>query len=209
MKIPLKLPICGCCQNKNTVWIGIHDTSFQHRCLCGEEIAGSLGSDITIGFKGLYRSHYELMENDDHLLSMVFSAAALEWEIVRLHNKWMEINSLELGQYISTDELEKLLIKHRNIYTKINKTEKLLCPQGFESFISETDDIKMTIQQGFPSLGLDCLIKDLKENLFWPRNRILHFAYDGYSKSDAIKSYNFAKLGLTILNSMDKHKSSQ
>lgn len=206
MKIPLELPNCNNCQNKNTVWIRLHDTSFQHKCSCGKDLSGSLSTDITIGFKGLYKSRYELIENDDHLLSMVLSATALEWEIMRLHNKWMEINVLEREQDISPNKLEELLRKHRNIYDKIKKTGKLLYPQGFESFVSETDELKMTIQQGFPSLSLNSLIKDFEENLFWPRNRILHFAYDSYSRNDAIKSYNIARLGLIILNSMDKYK---
>jgi len=205
VKIPLELPDCDRCRKSNTVWIRLHDTSFDFRCSCGEELSGSLGVGITVGYKGLYRSRYELMQNDDPILSMVFSATALEWELVRLRRKWLEINALDEGQDISIEEIEKSLRRHLKIYDKIKKTGKLLYPQGFEKFVCDSSELKNVVQQGFPSLSLDSLIKDFEENLFWPRNRILHFSYDGYAKDDAIKSYNIAQLGLLILNTMDKN----
>jgi hypothetical protein len=66
--------------------------------------------------------------------------------------------------------------------------------------------LKNIVDQGFPGLSADSLIKDFEENLFWPRNSILHVAYDGYTRNDAIKSYNLAQLGLLILDTMDKNR---
>ena len=206
MKIPLELTDCDRCRKSNTIWIQLHDTSFDFRCSCGEDLSGILGTDITVGYRGLYRSRYELILNNDYILSIVFSATALEWELVRLHRKWLEINALEEGKYISIEEIEATLRKNTKIYDKIKKTGKLLYPQGFEKFVYDSSELKNMVQQGFSSLSLDSLIKDFEENLFWPRNRILHFAYDGYSKDDAIKAYNIAQLGLLILNTMDKYK---
>jgi len=206
MKIPLELPDCDRCGKSNTVWIRLHDTSFDFSCSCGEELSGSLGADITVGYKGLYRSRYELTQNDDHILSMVFPATALEWELVRLHRKWVEINALDEGEDNTLEEIEESLRKNIKIYDKIKKTGKLLYPEGFEKFVCESDELRNTVQKGFPSLSLDSLIKDFEENLFWPRNRILHFSYNDYSKDVAIKSYNIAQLGLLILNTMDKNK---
>jgi hypothetical protein len=206
MKIPLELTTCNRCQKRNIVWIRLHDTSFVFHCSCGEDLSGYLSVDITVGYKMLIRSHYELMQNDDHLLSMVFSATALEWELVSLYKRWYEIGALEEGKEISVDEIETLLRKSNKIYDKIQRTGKVIYPQGIERFVRDSSELKNIVQQGFPSLSLDSLIKDFEKNLFWPRNRILHSAYDGYSKSDAFKSYNIAQLGLLILNTMDKSR---
>ena len=137
---------------------------------------------------------------------MVFSAMAVEWELVRLYRKWHVINALEEGQDITIEEVEASLRKNIKIYDKIKKTGKLLYPQGFEKFVCDSSELKNIVEQGFPNLSLNSLIKDFEKNLFRPRNRILHFSYDGYSKEDAAKSYNIAQLGVLILNTMDKYK---
>jgi hypothetical protein len=206
MKIPLELPECYRCRKSNIVWIRLHDASFEFRCCCGEDLSGPLGQDITVGYRGLFRSQYELMRNDDHILSMVFSAACVEWEICELYKKWLQIETWEADQEISIEAIEALLRKHSKIYDKIRKTGVLLYSQGFEKFVRNSGDLKNIVERGFPSLSIDSLLKDFVENLFWPRNRILHFAYDGYAKNDAIKSYNIAQLGLLILNTMDKNR---
>lgn len=205
MKIPLNLPPCDNCHSKNRVWIQLHDSSIKYKCSCGENLSGYL-EDMTVGSKGLCRSYYELMENNDHILSMVFSATALEWEIVSLHNKWTEINALEAGKDISTEELESILRRYRTIYDKLKETGKLLYPHGFEKYVEITKDLKDTIDKGFPSLSLDTLIKDFQEKLFWPRNSILHFANTNFKRQDAITSYKIAELGIVILNSMDENR---
>jgi len=206
MKIPLVLPPCDNCHSIYHIWIQLHDSYFKHKCTCGEDRSGVLGSEITIGYKGLYKSYYEFKENNDHILSMVFSATALEWEIVRLHNKWTQINALDTGKDISTEKLEDIMRKYRTIYDKLKETGKLLYPHGFEKYVEIAEDFKDTIDKGFPELILDTLIKDFQEKLFWPRNRILHFAFTDYEKQNAITSYNIAKLGIVILNSMDKYR---
>lgn len=208
MKIPLHLPPCDKCGSENYVWINLNDDSFEYCCACGEDLSGSLSSDITTGFKGLYRSEYELLKNEDYILSMVFSAIALEWELVRLHNKWVHINTLDENRDISTEELEEMWRKHRNIFERIKETGRLLHPKGFEKYVAESKELRSTVEMGFPSLSIDSLIKDVHEKLFLPRNRILHFSYMDYEREDSIKSYNIAHLGLVILNSMDKNRRS-
>lgn len=169
-------------------------------------MSGTLTQDITVGYRGLFRSRYELMRNDDHILSMVFSAVCVEWEIGELYKKWFQIKTWDADQEISIEAIEALLRKHGNIYERIRKTGSLLYPQGFEKFVRNSSDLKNVVEQGIPNVSIDSLLNDFVENLFGPRNKILHSAYDGYTKSDAIKSYNIAKLGLLILNTMDKER---
>ena len=169
-------------------------------------MSGALSSDLTIGFRSLYRSEYELNQRQDQILSIVFSALAFEWEITRLHNKWMHIESLESGEFLSTEILEESLKKYRSIYDKIKITGKLLHPDGFEKYAKHDHEFRETIDKKFPSLNLDSLIKDFEKNIFWPRNNILHNGNTNYNKDDALKAYNISYLGLVILNSMDKYR---
>lgn len=206
MKIPLDLP-CPKCDGSTRVWIDLDETSIEKECSCGEDLTGYIGPDITVGFKALSRSRYELMDNKDHILSMVLSAAALEWEVARLYKKWMYIDALsENRDEFTQEEIEDLFRKNRTIFEKMQKTGRLLHPTGFEKYVAESEELRGTIEEGFPSLKLDTLLKDIQIHLFWPRNRILHFAFTGYSHEDAIKSYNIARLGLVILNSMDEYR---
>jgi hypothetical protein len=206
MKVPLNLPLCDKCGSENYVWINLHDDSFEYSCACGENLSGSLSTDITTGFKGLYRSEYELLINEDHILSMVLSAIALEWELVRLHHKWVHIDALEENEDVSNAELDEIWHKHRNIFTRIKETGRLLHPEGFEKYVSESKELRTTVKSGFPSLSIESLITDIHKNLFLPRNRILHYSCVGYKREDSIKSYNIAHLGIVILNSMDKYR---
>jgi hypothetical protein len=88
----------------------------------------------------------------------------------------------------------------------LKKTGKLLYSHGFQKYVEKTENFKDTVDKKFTSLSLDNLIKGFQEELFWPRNRILHFANTDYERQDVEKSYDIASLGITILNSMDEHR---
>ena len=206
MRIPLHLPPCPECGKRIYVWINLHDTSSENKCACGNDRSGSLSSDITVGFRALYRSHYELAETKDYPLSMVFSAIAVDWELCRLFCRWTEISALEKGYSLTDKALEKMFRKYRTVFMKFKETGKLMYPQGFEEFIKLSPEFRETVEKGFPSLRLETLFNDFTEKLFWPRNRILHLADTNYGEQDAIRSFNIAQLGLLVLQAMDKYK---
>jgi hypothetical protein len=165
-----------------------------------------IDASVTIGFRGLYRSEYELNKSNDHILSIVLSAIAFEWEITRLHNKWIHIDALDDGDFLNPEMLDKALKKHRTIYDKIRATGKLLHPEGFELYAQHDPDFYTTINDSFPSLSLSSLIRDFEKTLFWPRNKILHSGETSYTRQDAKRSYNIAYLGMVILKSMDDYR---
>ena len=76
-------------------------------------------------------------------------------------------------------------------------------PRGFTQFANETDGLRRMIEQGFPSLKVNCLSKSFQEKLCWPRNRILHLGDSRYAQEDANRCFNIAALGLRILEIMD------
>ena len=205
MRIPLNLPTCDKCGAENYAWVNLHDDSIEYRCSCGEDFSGSI-SDITVGYRALYRSEYELLKNNDYSLSIVFSAAAFEWELRSLHNKWLNIEYLSEGKEISDKELDDIFRKNSRIVDKITAAGKMLYPEGVERFVTDRDELKKIIEEGYPSLTINDFINSIKEQLFWPRNRIIHSFYSEYDRPTAIKCYNVARLGLFITHSMDQYK---
>ena len=206
MKIPLYLPNCKICNSDSFTWINLNDNWVEYKCSCGNDMSGPLDSSVTIGFKGLYRSEYELNKNKDYMLSILFSAFAFEWEISHLYKKWIQIDSLDRGEFLSSEKIEVALTKHQKIYDRIKLTGLLLHPQGFDGYARHDHEIYKTINNSFPSLSIETLIKDFEKNLFWPRNKILHDGMTDYDKNNAIKAYNIAYLGLVVLRSMDKYR---
>ena len=205
MKIPLYLPPCKNCNSQNLVWVNLNDNYLNHLCQCGYNQSGAIDPSVTIGHRGIYRSEFEYNNTHDYCLSIVFAAMAFEWELTRLFRKWTSIESLGSGEYLSPEQIEQRLIKHRSIYDKVKTTGKLLYPEGLDKYIKIDRELHQTLE-GFPSLSLENFIVDFQENLFWPRNRIIHSGFDEYNREDAKKCYNIARLGITILSSMDQYR---
>jgi len=75
-----------------------------------------------------------------------------------------------------------------------------------DQYVKDTDVLRDTIQQAFPSLTIGALAKDFQQTVFWPRNRILHFGYADYVQVDAERCYSISNLGIDILSRLDKSK---
>jgi hypothetical protein len=194
---------CGNCRQSDYVFINLNDSSFEGNCPCGEDLSGSLSNDITTGFQILYRSNYELLERKDWSLTIVFSATAMDSELSRLYFKWKKIGA---ASEISDETLEKALRSFRTVDSKFEEVAKLMSPKGLTGFIKSNAALKEIIEKGFPSLSIDALSKSFQTNLFWPRNRILHLGKAKYTQEDARRCFNFASLGLRILESLDNEK---
>lgn len=205
MKIPLRVP-CDICKKEELIFINLSDSSFERKCSCGNVYSGFFGNDVTVGYKILFRSRYELIETEDYPLSIVFSAAAFECELSRLHFRWSDITALQTGKQISDGELEELLRKYRSIDVKIEEVCKLIDPLGFQEFVKSSTELRQTVTEGFPSLHLNSLTLDFQQKLFWPRNRVLHLADTSFKKADGVRCFNIATLGLRILEELDKKK---
>lgn len=201
MKTPLPVK-CERCGKDNYIQYVLNDTNVKSTCECGNQFSYSLGSEFTIGQRILERSTYEFLINEDYNLSIVFSATAFECELSNLYFKWSSI-----GNNISDQELEKSLKKLRNIKNKIQEVGKLMFSEGFEKFIQSNCEILKNIENDFPSLDKNKLTESFQQQLFRPRNRVLHLGFSGYTKDDAKRCFNIATLGLQIFDKMDKYKS--
>lgn len=207
MKIPLhfRCDRCGC---EDYIFLNLDQSSFETKCKCADTIPSFFGSNVTIGYKILWRSNYELLEQQDYALSIVLSAMAFDCELTRLHFKWSRIEAIGLDVDVSDQELEGLLRKYRTIDRKIEGVAKVIDPRGFQAFVNESPELRTIVIEGFPSLSLNSLSKDFQVTLFWPRNRVLHLGDASFSYDDAKRCFNIATLGLRILEAMDEQKRS-
>lgn len=207
MKIPLhfKCDQCGC---EEYIFLNLAESSFETKCKCGDVVTSFFGSNVTVGYKILWRSNFELLQQKDYPLSIVFSATAFECELTRLHFKWNQIEAIGLDVDVSDEDLESLLRKYRTIDTKIEEVSKLMDPRGFVGFVKGSPEFCKIINEGFPSLSLADITKDFQKTLFWPRNRVLHLADTSFSYDNAKRCFNISTLGLRILEDMDMKRRS-
>jgi len=207
MKIPLHFQ-CDQCGREEYIFLNLDESSFETECQCGEVVPSFFASDVTVVYKILWRSNYELLQQKDYPLSIVFSATAFECELTHLHFKWNEIRAYGMDIDVSDEDLEFLLRKYRTIDTKIEEVSKLMDPRGFAGFIKGSSEFSKIISEGFPSLDLEDITKDFQRILFWPRNRVLHLADTSFSYDDARRCFNISTLGLRILEDMDMKRRS-
>lgn len=207
MKIPLPFQCdqCGC---EEYIFLNLAESSFERKCKCGHVVPTFFGSNVTVGWKILSRSNYELLQQKDYPLSIVFSATAFECELTRLHFKWHEIGAIGSDIDVSDEDLESLLRKYRTIDIKIEKVSKLMDPRGFACFVNGSPEFCKIVNEGFPSLSLSDITKDFQKTLFWPRNRVLHLADTSFSCDDAKRCFHIATLGQSILKDMDMKRRS-
>jgi len=206
MKVPLQLE-CHNCQTPATVRIHLDATSFDWQCSnCGYEHPSFFGTDATIGYLVLERSRYELVHEEDFSMAIVMAAMALECELSRLFGKWKQIDAEKAAGIFDREQCEKELRDLKSIERKIDAVSKLLVGKGMDEFVSSCPDLRREIDEGFTSVRVGSLPKDFQTELFWPRNKVLHWGDTKHSRDDAARCHSIAKLGLSILHRMDKER---
>lgn len=208
MKVPLQLE-CQKCQAPATVKIHLDATSFDCQCSnCGEYHPSFFGTDATIGYLLLERSRYKLVREEDFSMAIVMAAMAFECELARLFGKWKQIDAEKAGGTFDREQCEKELRDLKTIERKIDAVSKLLVGKGMDDFASSCPDLLQEIDKGFTSVRVGSLPQDFQTELFWPRNKVLHWGDTKHSRDDAARSYSIAKLGLSILHRMDNERRS-
>jgi hypothetical protein len=143
-------------------------------------------------------------------MSIVFSAMALECEVSFLHHKWVYIDDLGTSpRELSDAELDDRLRRYPTIAAKFEAVARLMHPPGLEDFVASRAELRDTIANGFTSIRLGTLAADFQQQLFWPRNRILHLGYSRFSTGDADRCWTIAVLGLKIFEELDIERRKQ
>ncbi len=204
MKIPYFVR-CSECKSERYVFQHVNEDSLKFKCECGFDNSGPM-YDFSIGFKIILKSIYEFETLKDYSMSIVYSATAVDCELTRLNKKWRTIHALSSVFAVTENDLNSVLLQYRSIFNKIKKTATLMYPDGFINFVIDIKKLKEKIINDFPSLKLNTLINNIHENLFVPRNNILHSSEIVYSDKEATKAINIARLTLLILQELDEYK---
>jgi len=80
-----------------------------------------------------------------------------------------------------------------------------MSPLSLDEFVKQSPELAMDILR-FPSLKLGQLADNFEELVFWPRNRVIHFANIGHSEEEAKRCLSIAGFGLDILTALDAAK---
>lgn len=209
-KYSAKIPLAVKCHNCNepfTHKFHLSETSFDWICpKCGFEHPSFLGLDITIGVLLLEKSRYELLQEKDFPMAVVFAAMAFESELSRLFLKWKEIDCLGRGVELDREECEVQLRDFKTINRKIEGISQFLVGGAIDDFVASKPNLRDMISTSFKSVRVGTLAADFQQHLFWPRNKVLHWGDARNSCEDATRCFSIANLGLIILREMDLHR---
>jgi hypothetical protein len=198
---------CHNCKEPFTHKVQLDKTSFDWTCpKCGFNHPSFLGLDVTVGVLLLEKSRYELLQENDFSMAVVFAAMAFESELSRLFFKWKEIECLGTGTELDREECERQLRDFKTINRKIEEVSQFLVNSSMDDFVSSKTHLRDQISTNFTSMRVGNLAADFQQHLFWPRNRVLHWGDAKNSHEDAARSYSIANLGLIILREMDSDR---
>jgi len=168
---------------------------------------------VTKGDRLLLRAGYEITNKKDYDLAIVLCARAFENELFRLYCKWYTIENLENSIYLSDAEVRgqiSILFRNSpNVVKRINRTITKVSGVSFNRYVHQSKEYRAIINEGFPSIDSHNPADSFHEELFAPRNLILHNGKSGYRKKDAIRIYNIARFGIEIFQEADRERSKQ
>lgn len=205
MNIPLDLR-CKSCGQPPTTALKLGEKHFHWTCVpCGETYEVYLHLDINIGQQVWIRARHELTQTHDFSMAAVLAAMAVDCDLSYLYKKWTGIQQTGTGREDFSDEqYAETLRKVGGIKDKLRTVSGLLVPGGLETFVNSTPKWRDSVGE-FPTLDRAALVSSIDQQLFWPRNRILHG--DGViGEEEAKRCVQVARLCLEIFLAMDYEK---
>lgn len=205
MNIPLK-PQCQSCKKPQTVTFRLGDHNVEWICEKRVETNyGIFGLDFNIGSQVWVKAGFELTQTKDFSMAAILAAMAVDCDLSFLFKKWTRIARMQNGNDELTDEVyaEKLR-EIGGIKNKLKEVSNLLVPEGLENFVNADPKWSMIVDN-CPPLDRRNLLNSIDQELFWPRNQILHGG-EPISEAKAKKSIQIARLCLEIFLAMDYAK---
>lgn len=208
MKLRVLLP-CQSCDREDHVLVELGAAWWEWDCAsCGARNEVLTHVNFTLGWRVLERSKVEYVDNNDYSMSIVLAAMAVDTEVARLYFKWRRIDCMREERRRPTDE--ELDAEYRslgtNVADKIKRVARLLYSDGIDGFVRSSPALASQIAQGYPSLNIGSLPKDIQEAIFWPRNRVLHAGFLDYDADDAKRITNVASMVLALFKEMDQSR---
>lgn len=206
MKFILRLK-CQNCPALSDHPINLSQNDHRYKCAKCDKLNVHSLFEISVGERLLYfRSAYEYEEKKDYSLSVVFSAMAFECELFALFKRWKLLENFRKRKQITDMEIRKFFQNEGSILRRMDRTLEQIGFKKFDECIKVFQWLPKKLND-FPSLRPTDLSKSIHENLFKPRNEVLHYGQEQTSEC-AKKAFNIAGFGLNILSELDKlHKS--
>ncbi len=151
------------------------------------------------------RATSELQQQQDYTLAIILSAMAVEAELARVFIKWKEMELM--GEPMRTDDESKWedqLRRWSSITEKFDGICTFLARQHFDAFLANRPELLETVCSRHPALrGNPSPKAFFQEQLFWKRNRIIHFGAIDFSGADAYQCVELASTLFLIIREID------
>jgi hypothetical protein len=200
---------CACGE---TFLVHISGTQFPNSVQCPKcntsiGLVEPLGNIVGMAILG--RAATEL-KSGDWTLTIVLAAMALECELVYLFMKWNRIDLMLIRNPTDEDDegWERLWRDDvRTIAARFEKVSGLLTGQSFDSFLSQNSQLLKSVRTQYQTFKSTLSPKDFfVKELFYRRNRIVHFGNIDFQQADAEMCFTMASALWQILAAMDAHR---
>jgi hypothetical protein len=171
---------------------------------CGEENRNVDITGVSVGSRLLDASAFEFARGD-YSRAIVFAAMAVECQLTDTYKRWAGDRYEDVYRDYDEETIEDELRRWGGIRRRLEEVGKYLSRSDLEQFVSEHPHLRPTVEVGYPTtLEVGSVIDGLERNLFWKRNRVLHFGYDGFTADDAKKAFNLALFGLQLIEHLHR-----
>ena len=154
----------------------------------------------------LYRSKKEL-ENGDYSLSIIMGTIAVETYLVRLFLKTKRMEAKIYNRPTRDQEIawELLYPTTGGFPGHADVVSKETTGTTFDAFVVQ-NSVAIKVMDGFPNAKNISAKKYFQDELFYRRNRIVHWGDVNYKPEEAQLCLDLAIAIVTILREMDKSK---
>lgn len=202
MKAPYPRP-CENCDYVQDVIVKANQDFVEWDCeKCGHR--NRLWLAVTIGPHILQRAKAEY-ERRDYSIAIAFAALAVEAELAHLYRKWREYEDISAGKWTyplpEPDPYEEEWRRIKTSEDRIRKACRLMGTRDIDRFVAGDAHLSQMLG-GFPQLNGGPLPKKIAE-LFWPRNRVLHWGYAEHREEEARSAFNTARFALEVLRRLN------
>lgn len=215
MKFPIPVP----CQQCGTDFsaLGYGELTFPPALCpnCGQtiHIIDPLTMSI-VAVRLLFRGQAEL-DHGDFTMPIICAAMAIESALTSLFLKWKKIESGLPAPSITDAQREQWEKDYRDgvrpggFPSSANFVCSHLTGKSYDDFVSDfvqRSSATAIAGAGLPATESEMKADYIKRELFWRRNRVMHWGEVNHSKSDAETALTAGRTAFAALTLIDKHK---
>lgn len=139
------------------------------------------------------------------VISIVFSALAVESELGRTFTKWKKIDSGLMTRYPSAFQKNYWVSTFRyGVIESLNRVSDFLTGHSFDAFVNSQSDLSRAVRDAHPaSVSAKSLRMFFSRTLFWKRAEIIHGGRTDFDIGSAEDAFKSALTLFHIISEMD------